>query len=131
MTEESTVEDAQQLLERLQARLARGEDAETAIDVYKTINWVIDRLQHVKSEALQLAERDMRQRGIESLRTPAGSAGWTEPRVRQLDEEAWEKAMRRDPFLTELWGEYQRAQAALAEAQEPFLELPESRFYIR
>ena len=70
-------------------------------------------------------------RDFESLRTPPGPAGWTEPTARQLDVGAWAKARERDPFLGKIWDEYQHAAAALEEAQEPFLELPEPRFHIR
>jgi hypothetical protein len=129
--EQSPSKEAQQLLDRLESEMARGEDVEAAIDVYKTANWIIDRLQAVKSEALELAEQDMRQRSLESVKTRVGSAGWTEPRAKQLDEEAWAKALERDPYLRQVHERYTRAQAALAEAQDPFMQLPESRFFIR
>jgi hypothetical protein len=129
--EPSLNREAQQLIEQLQAELARGEDVEAAIDVYKTVNWIIDRLQEVKSEALDLAEQDMRQRDLKSLKTRVGSAGWTEPRARQLDEEAWAQVLERDPYLRQVQERYARAQAALEEAQEPFMQLPEPRFFIR
>lgn len=129
--EQSTNRDAQQLIDRLEAELARGEDVETAVDVYKTVNWIIDRLQEVKSEALDLAEQDMRQRDLKSLKTRVGSAGWTEPKAKQLDEVAWAKALERDPYLRQVQERYARAQAVLDEAQEPFMQLPEPRFFIR
>jgi len=129
--EPSLNREAQQLIEQLQAELARGEDVEAAIDVYRTVNWIIDRLQEVKSEALDLAEQDMRQRDLKSLKTRVGSAGWTEPRARQLDEEAWAQVLERDPYLRQVQERYARAQAALEEAQEPFMQLPEPRFFIR
>jgi hypothetical protein len=127
----STNREAQQLIDRLEAELARGEDVDAAIDVYKTVNWIIDRLQEVKSEALDLAEQDMRQRELKSLKTRVGSAGWTEPKAKQLDEEAWAKALERDPYLRQVQERYARAQAILEEAREPFMQLPEPRFFIR
>jgi hypothetical protein len=95
------------------------------------LNWIIDRLQALRFEALDLAEQDMRQRDLESLKTPVGSAGWTEPRAKQLDEQAWVKALERDPYLGQVDERYTRAQAARAEAQEPFMELPKPRFFVR
>jgi hypothetical protein len=131
MMEQSLDTQAQRLIEQLQVKLARGEDVEAAIDVYKTVNWIIDRLQDVKTDALDLAEQDMRQRDLRSLKTRAGSAGWTEPKAKQLDEGAWEKALKHDPYLRQVQERYARAQAALEEAREPFMQLPEPRFFIR
>jgi oligoendopeptidase F len=111
--------------------LRQNEDAETAIDVYKTINWIIGQLENIKHTALDLAEQDMRQRERETLSTLSGSAGWTEPKTQQLDEEDWERATSESPRLREIQREYEAAKARLESAQEPYMELPESRFYIR
>jgi hypothetical protein len=122
---------ATHLVTELTGELRRHEDAETAIQVYKMANWIIGQMEEVKAKARQLAEADMEQRGLDELDTPTGSAGWTEPQVRQLDEEAWARAMGRNPRLMELQREFEEAEAALEQAREPFKELPEPRFYIR
>ncbi len=120
-----------QLIAQLSTELRQNEDAETAIDVYKTINWIIGQLEDVKESALDLAERGMKRRELDTLSTPSGSAGWTEPRKQQLDEEAWERATSENPRLREIQRAYEAAKAQLEGAQEPYMELPEPRFYIR
>jgi hypothetical protein len=122
---------AKHLITQLTDDLLRYEDTETAIDVYKTVNWIIRRLEEVKDEALDLAADDMAQRGLDKLDTPTGSAGWTEPQARQLDEDAWTQAMAHDPRLLRIQSEFEGARIMLERAQEPFKQLPESRFYIR
>jgi hypothetical protein len=119
------------LVGELKRVLRHNEDAETAVDVYKTANWIIDQMEEVKEEALALAQSDIDQRGLEDLDTPTGSAGWTEPKVSQLNEEAWQKAMGKDPRLRQIQRDYDAARSALERAQRPYKELPESRFYIR
>ena len=94
-------------------------------------NWIIGKMEEVKDAALNLAEEDMKQRGLEKLDTPTGSAGWTEPKTPQLDEEAWARSMGRDPRLMEIQCAYEEAKAALERARQPHTELPEPRFYIR
>jgi hypothetical protein len=91
----------------------------------------VGRLDQVKNAALCLAEQDMRQRGLDHLDTPVGSAGWTEPKARQLDEEAWAEAIAKHPRLREIQREYEEARAALERVQESYKKLPESRFYLR
>ncbi|MFW6135437.1 MAG: hypothetical protein ACOC7N_01295 [Chloroflexota bacterium] len=127
----SPEETATRLVAELTGRLRQNEDAETALDVYKTSNWIIGQLEDVKDAALDLAEKDLEQRGLDSLNTPTGSAGWTEPQTRRLDENAWAQAVARNPRLREIQREFEVSRAALERAQEPFKELPESRFYIR
>jgi hypothetical protein len=122
---------ATELVAQLNARLAQYEDAETAISVYKMANWLINRLAEVKEAALDLAEHDMRDRSLDALQTPVGSAGWTEPKATQLDEEAWREALSADRRLLEIQRAYDQAQGALEQAQGPYCELPESRFFIR
>lgn len=129
--EESPEQTATQLIAQLTGQLRRNEDAETAIDVYRTANWIISQLEGVKDEALRLAEQDMEQRGLDTLRTPSGSAGWTEPKARQLNEEAWANAMISNPHLREIQQRCEAARETLEQAQEPFMELPEPRFYVR
>ncbi len=129
---DKTAEDlANQLTARLREMLSRNEDAESSIAIYKMANWVIGQLEDVKQAAIDLAEEDMRQRKEDSLKTPAGSAGWTEPRARVLDEENWLKALAKDSRLMRIQREYDQAQAALQQAQEPYLETTDSRFFIR
>jgi len=122
---------ATRLVAKLTGRLRQHEDAETAIDVYRTVNWIIGQLEEVKDAALDLAEKDMEQRCLDKLSTPTGSAGWTEPKKKQLDEEAWTRALAKNPRLRQIEREYETARAALERAREPFEELPDSRFYIR
>lgn len=122
---------ATRLVAQLTGDLRRHEDAETAVQVYKMANWIIGRMEEVKAAARRLAEQDMEQRGLEQLDTPTGSAGWTEPKTPQLDEEAWTRAMAKNPRLMEIQRAFEEAREALERAREPFKELPESRFYIR
>lgn len=129
--EQAAEQMARQLLAQLNAELKQNEDAETAIDVYKTVNWIVSELDGVKERALDLAQQDMQQRGLDALKTPAGSAGWTEPRVKQLNEQAWIEALAKDPRLMKIQRDFDLARAALEQAQEPFTELPEARFFIR
>lgn len=128
---EQRVQDtANQLINQLMGGMAEAEDAESAIQAYKLANYVISQLDRVKTSALALAEQDMKARGLENVRTPEGTAGWTEPKVKQLDERAWHQALARDNDLMRVQREYDQAQAALDEARRPYLTLPESRFYI-
>lgn len=129
--EGSPEQTATQLIAQLSTQLQHNEDAETAIGVYKTINWIIGQLEDVKESAVDLAERDMKRRELDTLSTPSGSAGWTEPRTQQLDEGAWERATSENPRLREIQRAYEAAKARLEGAQEPYMELPEPRFYIR
>jgi hypothetical protein len=122
---------ATRLIAQLTGDLRGYEDVETAIDVYKTVNWIIRRLEEVKDAALNLAEEDMRQRNLEKLDTPTGSAGWTEPQARQLSMDAWTEAMARDSRLLRIQTEFEGARMMLERAQESYKELPEPRFYIR
>ena len=122
---------ARQLINQLTEILARNEDAESAIAVYKTANWVISELESTKETGLNLAEQDMQERELSHLRTPAGSAGWTEPRARQLNEHVWLEAMARDTRLMRIQRDYDAARAALEQVQEPYMDTPEPRFFIR
>lgn len=129
---EQTLEDtATQLIVRLTNELTQEEDAEGAIRLYKTVNWIIGQLEQVKDLALNVAEQDMQERGLEALKTPVGSAGWTEPKVKQLNEQAWREALARDAHLMTIQQRFELAETALQHAQEPFRELPKSTFFIR
>jgi hypothetical protein len=130
-TEQSPEQTATRLVAQLTGQLRQNEDAETAIHVYKTANWIIGLLEEVKDAALDLAEKDVAHRGLDKLSTPTGSAGWTEPKAGELSEEAWARALVRNPHLREVEREYESARVALERAQEPFKELPQPRFYIR
>ncbi len=122
---------ARQLIAQLNRELSQHEDAETAIAAYKTANWIINQLEEVKKTAIDLAEHDMQERGLEALRTPAGSAGWTKPEARQLNQQAWQDAIARNPELARLQWEYDRAYELLERAREPYMELPAPWFFIR
>ena len=119
------------LVGELKRILRHSEDAETAIDVYKTADWIIGLLEEVKEEALSLAQADVEERGLEDLEAPAGSAGWREPNRPRLNEEAWVEAMGKDPGLRKIQQDYEAARSALERAQRPYGELPEPRFTIR
>jgi hypothetical protein len=119
-----------QLIVQLTGQLTQHEDAETAISVYKTAIWIISQLEEVKHAALILAEQEMRQKGLEVLKTLFGSAGWTKPQAKHLNERAWQEALARDPESMKIQREFDLAQAVLQRAQEPYMELPEPRFYI-
>lgn len=129
---DQTVEQvAEHLVNILNQHLSANEDADTAISTYKKANWVISQLDEVKRNATNLASQDMLLHGKRSLKTAAGSAGWTEPKARQLNESAWVEAMARDPELLRLQREYDQAQARLQLAQQSYMELPEPSFFIR
>jgi hypothetical protein len=129
---DETVEQvARQLINMLRNELSGHEDAETAIDVYKMAHWIINELDDVKQACLNLAEQDMEQRELSHLRTRAGTAGWTEPQARQLDEQGWRRALAESPELMAVQRDYDLAEARLHQARELYLELPEPRFFIR
>ena len=123
-------EPEKQLIAHLTEQLTQQEDAETAIAVYKTANWIISQLEEVKDSALALAEQEMRQQGLEALKTLFGSAGWTRPQARRLNEAAWQAVLAREPELMKIQHEFDLAQAVLQRAQASYLELPEPRFFI-
>lgn len=122
---------ASELVTLLQQQLTEYEEAETAIAIYKLCNWVIGQLDLIKQEALTLTEQELTARGMPALKTPIGSAGWTQPEVKQLDEAAWLAALAQDPELRGRQRAFDLAQAALQQAQTPYLKLPASRFFIR
>jgi hypothetical protein len=130
-TSNSLRELVDQMVSGLHKLLSDAEDAETGISIYKQTNWIIYQLEGVKDQALALAEQDMRRRELETLKTPVGSAGWTEPRAPQLDEKSWRLAMAEDPRLMEIQQAFDQAKAILERVQEPFTDLPDSRFHIR
>jgi len=127
----SPEQTATRLVAELKGVLRQNEDAEAAIDVYKTANWIIGELEKAKEEALKLAEEDIEQRELEDLDTPKGSAGWTGPKFPQLNEEAWARALGEHPRLREIQEAYDGARSALERAQRPYEELLEPRFTIR
>jgi hypothetical protein len=129
--ERTAEEIVTELLADLRSELAQEEDAERAIEVYKMANWIISQLDELKESALKLAEQDMQQRNLTSLKIMAGSAGWTVPKAKQLNERAWKEALVSDSRLMDIQRQFDLAQAVLDKAQEPFTGLPESRFFIR
>lgn len=122
---------AEELVTLLQQQFAQHEDAETAIAIYKLCNWIIGQLDTVKQNALKLTEQELTAKGLSSVKTSIGSAGWTQPEVKQLDEAAWLTALAQNPALMERQRAFDLAQAALQQAQTPYLKLPGSRFFIR
>ncbi len=127
----SAEQTATQLVAELRRDLYHNEDAETAIEVYKTANWIIGQLEEVKELAIRLAQADLDQRSLDKLNTPTGSAGWTEPKATQLNEAAWNRELAQNAQLRAIQREYEAAKATLERAQEPYQELPAARFYIR
>ena len=122
---------ASELITALEQQLTAHEDAETAIAIYKLCNWVNGQLETVKQEVLALTEQELTAKGMSALKTPIGSAGWTQPEVKQLDEAAWLAALAQNPSLMERQRVFYLAQAALQQAQASYLKLPGSRFFIR
>lgn len=120
-----------QLIAQLRAQMAEEEDAEMAIAVYKKANWAASLLEEVKHTALVLAQQDLEQRGIDALKTAVGSAGWTKPEARQLQEQQWRAALAGDPKLLQLQRAFDLAQGALYQAQDAYMALAEPRFFIR
>jgi hypothetical protein len=120
-----------QLIAQLHAQMTATEEAEMAIAIYKKANWAASLLEEVKQAALVLAQEDMEQRGIDALKTAVGSAGWTKPEARQLQEQQWHAALAGDPKLLQLQRAFDLAQGALHQAQETYRALPEPRFVIR
>lgn len=121
----------EELVDQLRSRMNEQEDAQSAIAAYKMANYIISQLEEVKRTALQQAEHDLRVSRRDSIKTSAGSAGWTQPKVRVLNENAWREAVSRDPGLAEIQRNFEVSQAVLQNAQEPFMELPEPVFFIR
>lgn len=115
----------------LAQKLAQYEDADTAIAVYKEANFIISQLEEVKRAALNLAESELRATGETGRKTAAGSCGWTIPKTRQLDKDTWQSALVEDTNLTTIQVNFDRAKATLEKAQEPFMRLPEERFFIK
>ncbi len=112
-------------------KLTQYEDAETAIAVYREANFIIAQLEDVKKAALNLAESELRSTGETGRKTPFGSCGWTQPKTRQLDKDAWQAAVAEDSDLSAIQMNFNRARSLLEKAQEPFLRLPEGRFFIK
>jgi hypothetical protein len=114
----------------LERKLEEAGDAETAIAVYKSADWIIDQLEVVKERARALAEEDLKERGEASVSTPVGSAAWTEPDEALLDEEAWQEALARDASLQRLVRDFEDAQAALEQARAGYRRAPERRLVV-
>lgn len=121
----------EQLIDQLRSRMNEQEDAQSAVAAYKMANYIISQLEEVKRLALDQAEHDLKVSRRDSIKTSAGSAGWTQPKARFLNDSAWREAVSRDPRLSEIQRNYEVAQAVLQNAQEPFMELPEPVFFIR
>jgi phage terminase large subunit GpA-like protein len=114
----------------LAAILAQFEDVDSAIAVYKEANAAIAQFEEIKKAALSLAENELRSTGEVAKRTAVGSCGWTQPKTPQLDKTAWEAAISENPELSAYEVNFNRAEKLLKKAQEPFMKLPEGRFFI-
>lgn len=112
-------------------KLTQYEDAETAIAVYKEANLAISQFEEIKQAALSLAESELRSTGETGRKTAIGSCGWTQPKTRQLDKDAWQAAVAEDSDLSAIQTNFNRAKSLLERAQEPFTKLPEGRFFIK
>lgn len=115
----------------LAQKLAQYEDADTAIAVYKEASLLIGQLEDVKQSALSLAESELRSTGEVSRKTIVGSCGWTSPKTKQLNKAAWQSAIAESADLTAVQVNFNRAEETLKKAQEPFMVLPEGRFFIK
>ncbi len=131
MTERTSEAVTSQIVEELSRRLEEAEDAETAIAVYKMADRIIALLQQIQASALDLAKKDMRRRDLQALKTPVGSAGWAEPRSKQLNERAWNRALASNPNLREIKRDFEVAQATLRQVQVSYQEASEDEFFIR
>lgn len=120
-----------QLVVDLNTRLADAEDAETAIAIHEMATWLISQLEDVRQSASELAEKDMKRREVESLKTPVGSAGWTRSVEEQLDENAWRAALAQNATLADLQRRFEAVRVALRQAQKPYMESPSPEFRIR
>lgn len=112
-------------------KLTEYEDLETAVAVYKEANFLIAQFEDVKKAALSLAESELRSTGETGRKTAIGSCGWTQPKTPQLDKEAWAAAIGKDTDLATFQRHFDAAEKVLRKAQEPFMKLPEGRFYIK
>jgi len=121
----------EQLIDQLRTKMHEQEDAQSAVAAYKMANYIIRQLEEVKRTALNQAEHDLLVSKRDSIKTSAGSAGWTQPKTPVLNDTSWREAVARDPRLSEIQRNYEVAQAVLQNAQEPFMELPEPVFFIR
>lgn len=115
----------------LAQKLTQYEDADTAIAVYKEANFIIAQFEDVKKAALNLAENELRSTGETVRKTTIGSCGWTVPKTAQLDKVAWQAAVAENSDLAVVQSEFDRVDAALKKWQQPFMKLPEGRFYIK
>ena len=114
----------------LERKLDEAGDAETAVAVYKSADWIIDQLEVVKERARALAEEDLKDRREDSVSTPVGSAVWAEPDEAPVDEEAWQEALARDASLQRLVRDFEEAQAALEKARAGYRRAPEQRLVV-
>lgn len=115
----------------LTQKLTQHEDADTAIAVYKEANFIIGQYEEVKKAALNLAENELRLSGEAERKTIAGSCGWTKPKAKKLNEIKWRDAIKDDRELQRLEYQFNQLKSDLEEAQLPYMELAESRFFIR
>ena len=116
---------------KLALKLSEYEDVETAIVVYKEANFIIKQYQKVKKAALNLAENELRINGEEHRKTAIGSCGWTQPRVKVLDEKEWTNALSQNKELKNVVIEFEQAKNKLEKVQRPFMKFPDGRFFIR
>lgn len=115
----------------LAAILAQYEDEESAILVYKEAASIMAEYNKVKQQCVQMVEASLIASGKTKLVLDVGTAGWSAPKKKKLNEARWLAALEVDTDLAALQGKFHDAEQELERAQEPFMELPEGRFYIR
>ncbi len=115
----------------LTQKLTQYEDIDTAIAVYKEANFYIGQYDEVKKACLSLAENKLMATGEVHRKTIGGSCGWTEPKVKKLNEARWREAVKSNLKMAGLVTAYEIAKQELDEAQREFMELPEGRFFIK
>lgn len=115
----------------LAQKLTQYEDVDTAIVVYREANLAIAEFEKVKQAALSLAENELRSTGEANHKSIAGSCGWTQPKTKQLDKGAWQAALATNAELECYQINFDQAEKLLRKAQEPFMKLPEGRFFIK
>ncbi len=117
--------------QELLATLTGEETAETAVIIYKEAGSYASAYKDVQQTALACAQADLTAGGETRRRTTFGNCGWTKPKSRDLDKDAWQQAVRENPELAAVEHAVTQAQHLLEQAQSPYTRPRQPRFYIR
>lgn len=120
-----------QLCAALGAALAEHEDVESAIAVYKEAACYVDKLEEIQDGAKQFAEMILRETGEAHVKTATGTAGWTKPRTKKLDKDAWARKLQTNEEARLAVEALSIATSRLDNAQADCMVMPEGTFYIR